>query len=187
MEFSEESKLLIEHWGTCEEILEVAERLEQQELPAIREEIMEDIEEADWAEAWEMEDSNPHKFIMYRPEWIYHDEPIVRIGFSKLWPDRVFGSSTPPLLWVRVEADYRELLVVPLLDALKERDAILGKPRRKTHRKFMIEKPVQKCPPEAIDHYQENLSHQVMTFFEHYCRVLWDLNDIIQTKLGELE
>ncbi|MFP3904930.1 MAG: hypothetical protein ACLFWB_11865 [Armatimonadota bacterium] len=187
MEFSEESKLLIEHWETYEEIVEVADQLEDEELPAIREEIMEEILAADWADEWEMRDNNPRKFTMHRPAWMHQEHRVIYIGFSRFRPRRVFGSSGLPKLWVRLSSDYIDELIVPILDSLRERDAILGEINDSSRSRDIITKRVQKCPPEAVDHYAENVKREVMDFFEHYCTVLGELNELIQTKLGEME
>ncbi|MFO7945874.1 MAG: hypothetical protein R6V19_03540 [Armatimonadota bacterium] len=187
MEFSEESKLLIEHWETYQEIVEVADQLEDEELPAIREEIMADIEEAEWSNGWAMRDNNQRKFTMHRPDWMHEEHKVIYIGFSRFRPRRVFGSSGSPTLWVRVSSDYADLLTLPILDSLRKRDAILGEINDSSRSRDIITKPVQKCPPEAVDHYAENVKREVMDFFEHYCTVLSELDELIQTKLGELE
>ena len=183
MEFSEESKLLIEHWDSFQDAMRAYEKLQDEELPAILQSIMAEIEEAAWSEGWKLVERHPRRFYLFNPDWVVRDDKVLRISLRDFRPRKLFGVDEPPELQVRVSLDYPEL-TERLLDELEERDKLLGTPIRSQSQRTAITEAVQKCPPGSSDGYAEAVKKQALRFFEHYATVLLELDDIIQEELA---
>jgi hypothetical protein len=185
MEFSEESKLLIEHWDTFQDAMRAYERLRDKELFELVEDIAARVEDASWSEGWQLRDDHRARLRYFNPDWQIEESTVINVGTRRFEPDALFGSDDPPDLRVRVFIDYREL-AERLLEEIESRDLLkYGEVQRNRAKVDIICEPLQKCPPESPEGYAEAVEEQVLRFLGHYMTALMDLDPVIQKELGK--
>lgn len=184
MEFSEESKLLIEHWDTFTDAMRAYERLEGEEIAELVDSIVASIEAQAWSDRWEAKKVRRTKLNFLNYDWFVEDKRAVNVGIERLRPGKLFGSDDPPNLCVRIWRDCPDL-VDRVLDELEGRGLLVGQPNRNANTDDAITQAIQKCPPGSPEGYQEAVHDQAMAFFEHYLPTLMDLDDVIQEELGK--
>jgi hypothetical protein len=184
VEFSDESRLLVEHWEAYKDVIEAYEALEERELPAILDEVIEEIEEASWLGDWHIKRVNSEKFYLMRNEWIVEGDEVLKIGVAKFDPDHVFDTErSHPELRVRMSNSYPDL-PDRLLAELEERNAIIGVVDTRSRVRDWISDSVQKCPPDSLDGYAEAAKTQMIEFLRHYAEVLPELDPIIREEIA---
>ena len=105
------------------------------------------------------------------------------IGVETFTPERLFGTESPPRLYVWVTSDGCDL-AQPLAQAIEERGTdVLGDVDHSQSR-YVVKHPIQKCPPGDVAGVDAVVSQQMVAFFSHYAEVLTRLDDLIQGKLA---
>jgi len=108
-EFSEEDRLLIEDWDTVEDLLEAAQRL-RVKLFAVLESIEPDLRATDWwRDGWAFVRKGTTQVYISNQAWRSDGDYAIWIGVEEFTPDAVFGSGTPPVLYVWVSGKRYEL------------------------------------------------------------------------------
>jgi len=182
---SEESALLAQNWHTFEDIRRAEQGL-RRELSELLLGLESDLRQRDWwQDGWHFVQYREDQVYISQDAWRANDEFLLWIGVETFTPECLFGTESPPRLYVWVTSDGCDL-AQPLAQAIKERGTdVLGDVDHSQSR-YVVKHPVQKCPPGDVAGFDAVVSQQMVAFFSHYAKVLTRLDDLIQGKLGEV-
>ena len=183
-EFSEEDRLLIEDWDTVEDLLEAVEAL-REKLFAVLESIGPDLRATDWwHDGWVLVGKRKEELYMSNQAWRSDGDYAVWIGVEEFTPDAVFGSGTPPVLYVWVSGKRYELKRQIAEAIVSGEHDMAGEVDRDPGSVFVVRTWLSKCLPEDVGSYADTVREETVAFFAHYANVLTGLDDIIQGALG---
>jgi hypothetical protein len=176
---SEESLLIAENWDTVESILRARSRLAS-ELSQLLLSVESELTQHDWwQDGWRFIQHRKDQVYISRQQWRPRRSFVIWIGVEQFSPERVFGESSSPQLYVWVQKWHRDLGQV-LADAIEEQE---GDPLGEVdHNKtgYVIRQDLQSCLPEEVGAFDDVARGQIVDFFVHYAEVLSELDDVIQ-------
>ena len=176
---AEECLLIAENWDTVEDILKAKERLGR-ELSKLLASVETELSQQEWWEdGWHFVRHHESQIYISREQWQPRKSFLIWVGVEWFSPERVFGESSSPQLYVWVQKWHRDLAQV-LADAIEERE---GDPLGEVdHNKtgYVVKQDLQNCMPEEVEAFDEVSRGQIVDFFVHYAEVLSELDDVIQ-------
>lgn len=175
----EESRLLVTNWDTVEAIFEAEQRL-RSELTTLLHSVEPELAKYDW---WQ----NGWAFVRYQDAQIYISNKrwqtggsfVLWIGVEGFTPGRIFGSESPPSLYVWLSSN-RSDLSQALVKALDNDDGEVFGELCSGASRYVVRQAVTKCLPEEADWFAERAREQIVDFFAHYAQALWRLDEAIQ-------
>ena len=180
---SEESLLLAENWDTVEDILRARSRLGG-ELSELLLSLESELSQHDWWEdGWHFIQHRKDQVYISRQQWRPGRSFLIWIGVEHFNPDRVFGESSSPQLYVWVLRKHKELAQV-LADAIEDRE---GEPLGEIDHNetgYVVKQDMQSCMPEEVEGFHDVARGQIVDFFIFYGEVLSDLDDVIQEHIS---
>lgn len=181
---SEESLLLAENWNTVEDILRVKQRLGG-ELSDLLLSLESQLSQRDWwQDGWRFVPYRKDQVYISKEQWRLGKSFLIWIGVTQLSPERVFGESSSPQLYVWVLSKHRALAQV-LADAIEDReDEPLGDIDH-NQTGYVVRQDLQSCMPEEAAGFDRVARRQIVDFFGYYAEILSDLDDLIQGHISD--
>ena len=180
---SEESLLLAENWDTVEDILRARNRLGS-ELSELLLSVESQLSQRDWWEdGWCFIQHRKDQVYISRQQWRPGKSFLIWIGVEQFSPERVFGESSSPQLYVWVLRKHRDLAQV-LADAIEERE---GEPLGELDHNqtgYVVKQDLQSCMPEEVAVFDDVARAQIVDFFIHYAEVLSDFDHVIREHIS---
>lgn len=180
---SKESLLVAENWNTVENILKAKERLGRELSKLLLSLEPELVQQGWWEDGWHFVRYRESQVYISREQWRPRKRFLIWIGVEQFSPERVFGESSSPQLYVWVQKWHRDLAQV-LADAIEERE---GDPLGEVdHNKtgYVVKQDLQSCMPEEVETFSDVARGQILDFFVHYAGVLSELEDVIQEHIS---
>lgn len=180
--FSEESRLLIEHWNTVEEIFEAEKRL-RMEINSILLSVKPEIAGQEWWQTgWKFVEHGESQVYISNRNWQVDDDYVVWIGIENFNPEAVFGMEAPSSLYVWVSGKRNDLAQM-LTDKIQQIDAELLGELDNRQSGYVVRQAVKKYLLGETEHYGDAVKEQIMNFFVHYAKVVWKLDSEIRRYL----
>jgi hypothetical protein len=175
--FSEESILLIEHYRTAEDIVAAIEGLGQ-ELQTFLYSLESQVAALEWwDDGWVFVRYRDTQVYISNETWHTGDRYAVWVGIWNFIPGGLFGSATPPELYVWVTDKNSELLST-LVDNLNAADLDLpGEIYTRMTNSYAVRQAVMKYIGGDIDDYFTQLKEQIIGFFAFYAQWLWSIKE----------
>ena len=182
---SEESLLLAKNWETVDDILRAKKRLCEEMSSLLLSLERELIQQHWWGDGWTFVRYQEAQVYISHQEWWSEGQFLVWIGVEGFTPERVFGTESPPTLYVWI-ANRQHDLAQLLAEAIEEKTGdVLGEiDRRATG--YVIKHAVLKCLPGEVEGYAEAVHQQIIEFFAYYAKVLQKHKELIQDRIEEL-
>lgn len=176
---SEESRLLVENWDTVEAIFEAEQRL-RSELTALLYSVEGELARYDWwHDGWVFVRYQDAQVYIAHQNWQRGDSFAIWIGVEGVTPQNIFGTGSPPQLYVWINRKDHSWAST-LLQALKEdEEDVLGELDHKANR-YLVRHAVTKYLPEEDGDFAGRARQQIAGFFAHYARALVKRDGIIQ-------
>jgi hypothetical protein len=182
---SEESLLLAKNWDTVEDIFRAEKRL-REEMSSFLLSLEQELVQQDWwDEDWTFVRYRDNQVFISCRNWRIEDKSLVWIGVWMFDPERVFGTESPPSLYVWVGRKQYDLAQM-LAEAIEEdEDEVLGEIDHRT-KGYVVKHALQKCLPGEVDGYADLARQQIIDFFAYYAKLLRNYNGLIQDRIEKI-
>jgi len=175
--FSEESRLLIEHWDAVQDIMRTEQTLRTDLGRALA--ATEDTVRAEswWDDGWAFVRSGNAEVYIAREDWRAEDDFMILVGVERFTPGAVFGDEAPSQCYVWVSGGTKNVPIARrLVGVLDESGDALGDLDRRESSRYVAQKTLPKCLPEELAEFDDLLLSPIVGFFRHYAglRELFD-------------
>lgn len=169
MQFSEESKLLLNNWEAYHDIKSAGEKLPK-ELSKYLELLFNKFKTSSWwSSEWHVGLKDGDQAYIFHDEWRDNKGvAFVWIGLEQFTPERVFGEEGSALLYVWVRDDQDHELVRKLRDKLPVYGSSGPSQGKEPPKYYVSICSLPNCLPEEHDSIDDAISNAVRTFVEFY-------------------
>jgi len=167
MQFSDESRLLLENWDAYQDIMESDKRLRaevQKALMATEKKLMGCNW---WGPSWHFKQSGAGQVYIWHENWVTEGAPLVWVGVERMNMDNIFGNDASPQLYVWVVEKHAEL-VPHLRDTFASKGTGGHGELVEGSGCYVIKDVVPTCLPEEIDSFESVTLDAIVAFFSHY-------------------
>ena len=178
--FTDESRLLIEHWGSVTDILKARDRLAE-ELVAVLLTLESELSQMDWwHDKWYFAQHRGAQVYISNEEWKQGDRGAIWIGVEKVEPEYVFGSERPANLYVYVN-NRNDRLLAEVVDRLQGAEmALPGEVDTRMSNYTAARRDVRPYIGGDVDGYITGLKEEILEFFRSYANFLWGIDEVIR-------
>ncbi len=185
--FSEESKLLIEHWEAVEDIRDAEKRLEAELSKFLHSH--EDVFKVQgwWTPEWTFHREDSQQFYISHENWKVDGRPTIWIGVEGFRAPHVFGTDSPPSMYVWVPGDFSKRLCGGLIELMTSGTVPpLGDLDQRSNN-YVARKALPKCLPDEAGMLAEMTTNGLLEFFGHYAAYEPQFTEVVRRAMTEDE
>lgn len=184
--FSEESKLLVKNWDTVEDIFNAEKRLRKEMSDLLLSIEPQLSKNSWWQNGWVFNQYQESQVYISNQHWQINNDFAIWIGVENFTPTHIFGVESPPTLYVWTAKKQYDLAQMLVEQIEKSEYKVLGEVDHRVSG-YVVKANVKKCLPEEVEEFGEVTRKQIVDFFTHSARLLWNLNTTIQNYLTNLK
>jgi hypothetical protein len=181
---SEESLLLIQNWDAYQDIVKAGERLTN-ELQSILSSVEGRLKkETWWNRDWLIKSSGQDQVYLTHKKWTQENTDLVWIGIEGFHADAIYGSSSPPIMYVWINGKRPDLKQEMMTIIRDKCENILGEVDASLQNNYVIRKSLSKCLPEQTETWEDEMMVSLFEFWGFYVGFYDDFSKAIERHLG---